>query len=388
MKRNFIRASLGLLSLVIIAVLVADGFFKTSGSNENIATLATAKTNVNRHSDVVVRPVSVAQKPATQEVKHTEVEDTPGSKYIAECDEQVDLAKAEKQFETAEIDKSIENLIPALDDSVYAESQVALALISGNESENTLVDKLKELRKKYPNNTMLSYDLLSLCTSPESSCKSSVIGEGIALDSQNGAVLLLSAIYELNNNNIERATDFLLEASYAPVYEEYWGEHFSVFESAFSQAGADSDLATKVASLKYSESAPLPNFGPLVRFCENTEETKHNILHACLNMGQRMSNSESTMLTYLIGLSLQESVYKKSNDATQIAQVSKMKEEFDMTLSLSEKATSLIWRNSQRTSDWQFQLKNSGELAATEYIVEEAIRLSADVKFDPCESNW
>ena len=380
MNKKLVRVALGLFVAIIIAIYLAVNSSKTSNTNENNAELVAATTNINRHSDVVLKQESVAQ-----EAKHTPPEKVLDSNYIAECDDHGGLAsKVEKQFETTELD----NLIPALEDSVYVESQVALALISGNESEKTLTDKFKELKGKHADNTLLSYDLLSLCTSSDNKCERSVIDEGIALDSQNGAVWLLSVIYELNNNNIERATENLLEASYAPVYEEYWGEHFSVFESAFSQAGAGNDLATKVASLKYSESIPLPNFGPLVKFCKNTEGTKHNVLHACLSMGQRMSNSESTMLTYLIGLSLQESVYKKINDDAQIAQVSKMRKEFNKTQSLSKKAFSLVWQSSQRTSDWQFQLKTSGELAATEYIVDEAIRLSADLKFDPCEVNW
>jgi len=389
MKNKLIRTVLGLLALTIIGCGV---FFKwyaakenNQSENHNSPTLLTAQGNEN--AGLVVKQRTVAN-----DIKPIQAEKTQNDVTISECESPAnpDDLLSDKYFDEKIIDltNNTEKLINILEQSIDVDSLIAHALITGSNDIGTLTEKFKVLNNDYPNNLLVSYDLLSSCTTAESACERSIIDEGITLDSQNGAVWLLSSLYELNNNNIELATTSLLEAANAPVYEEYWGEHFSVFESALSQAGAGNDLPVQIAAMGYVASAPLPNFNVLVNFCKNTHLNRGDILEACLSMGRQLVNSKSTMLSHFIGFSLQEAVYKKQNNETQISQVSTVRKELLKTIGLSEKANNLAWQSSQRTYDWIQQIKTMGELAATEYIVDEAIKLSADPNFDPCEISW
>ncbi len=388
MNKKSTQVALGLLAIITIALFLFLNLnsSKESSTNEHKGSSVVATTGSKNSSTTVVKQETLAK-----DIKKIQ-QKTQNSDHISECDNPAnpDDLISNKYFDEKmiELTNNTEKLTQVLEQSETMESQIAYALITGSKDEKSMSDKFKTLNNQYPENKLLSYDLLSSCLLTDSLCERSVIDDGLALDNQNGAVWLLSALYELNNNNIERATEALLEASSAPTYDEYWGEHFSLFELALSQTGAGNELPAQIASMSYIGSIPLPSFGTLVDFCKKTELTRADILDACLRTGERLANANGTMISHLIGLSLQKAVYKKYNDDAQVSQVSNMRKEFDKTISLSIKANSLVWQSSQRTSDWIQQIKDFGEVGATEYIVDEAILLSSDPNFDPCEINW
>lgn len=375
---------LGLSSAIIITFLFFSSVKEPSvNNNKELLTVKTVDLNSSP---------SPQKKKIVTDIKKTQNQKTQKESYISECDKPVDqndlLSKKYFDEKVIELVNDTEKLIPLLEESTSLESQIAIALISKSNDINKLSDELKKLKENNSDDKLLSYDLLSSCTSTTSQCDRSLIDNGIALDSDNGAVWLLSALYELNNNNIGQATEDLLKASNSSIYEEYWGEHFSLFERAFSEAGAGNDLPAQLAVMGYVASTPLPNFGGLVKYCKNIESKKTDILNACLSMGEQMSNNNATQLNYLIGLSLQESSYKKLQNEVQESNISNKRKKFMNLIGLSNKANDLVWQSSQRTYDWLQKIKDSGEVAATEYIVDEAIRLSSDSSFDPCEINW
>lgn len=54
----------------------------------------------------------------------------------------------------------------------------------------------------------------------------------------------------------------------------------------------------------------------------------------------------------------------------------------------SNKGLDLIWRDRERTVDWLQEMKNVGEVGASQYAVDEAIRISSDPSYSPCEITW
>lgn len=312
--------------------------------------------------------------------------------YIAACEKSIKPEEVlnGKFFDEEEVAlaNDIEKLLPILKQHGDIESDISHAIISKGNDEKGFSESLKSLSEKYPESTLVSYDLLSHCTSTESQCERSIIEKGIALDSQNGAVCLIAALYEIQNNNLDGAINALTESVNSPVYEEYWGAHITALESALLKAGAGDDLPAQVAGVNYAASMPLPNFGILVNFCKNIELGSENILQSCLSAGGKLANGDGTILTHLIGLSLQSTVYNKLDDEAQVSQVSNERKKIMKIMELSEKASNLTWQSSERTSDWLQVIKDSGELNATEIIVNESIRLSSNPNFDPCEVSW
>ena len=263
------------------------------------------------------------------------------------------------------------------------------SLLSGStlSLEQQLV-QLRELSKEHPENKLASYDFLSFCTTQANSCDSSEITRSAALDYQNGAVWMLVASYELANSSPERAEAAMLEAAHAPLYNEYWAEHFSIFESAFAQAGLNDDQLKLIGTIGYGALIPLPNFKPLVTYCENAGPDEADKLDICLILGRRMMESQSTIVGYLIGLSIQEKVQSKYGREGKLPELANLRKEFEILYKQIGKAMDLFWRNQRRLTDWQNKHKAHGEVEAYRFAVGEAIRLSSDPDFDPCETNW
>ncbi len=90
----------------------------------------------------------------------------------------------------------------------------------------------------------------------------------------------------------------------------------------------------------------------------------------------------------MIGLSIRKAIYERYNNSVQLELIENERAEFLKTGSQSSVAAALIWQSRQRTSDWIQQLKNTGEVATTKYVVEQAISLSSDPDFDPCAVEW
>ena len=364
---KFILTTLLVLIVLLLAVsqLKNEKTSKVIGPDLEVATIPIQKSGVNY---------------STKNIKQNDV----NSETIIVCDTPVvpdDLITA-KDFNADSVE------LPIQANSMEMESQIANVLIFNSGDIKDSIKRLRQLKTKFSDNTLLSYDLLSSCTVPESECDDSIFKNGVSLESQNGAVWLLSAINEINSNNIDAAISALLEASSTPYYEGYWGDHLALFQEVFNQSGVENSLPTQSDISSYIASVPLPNFGPLVNFCKNIDADRADVLDACLNIGLRLSNGEGTSLTHLIGLSLRKVIYERYNDSAQVEQTAIERAKFMKIVSQSDAANALVWQSRQRTSDLIQRLKDFGEVAATEYIVEQAIRLSSDPDFDPCAVDW
>lgn len=278
------------------------------------------------------------------------------SNYIAVCEEPTEP-------EDVVLANDSERLLPLLKQNIDMESDISIVLISKGKDEKELLNSLKTLNDKYPESKLISYDLLSHCTSLEEPCDRSIIESGISLDYQNGAIWLLAALYEIKNNKFIAAINALEEAVNAPFYEEYWGEHITVLESALLKAGAGDDLPAKIASVKYASAVPLPNFGILAKFCSNINLNNEEIMLSCLSAGEKLAQGESTLLTHLIGLAIQRYSLEKLNMKDQLTQVLNESKMLVKVIDLSNKARTLTLQSRERTIDWLQVIKDSGEVS-------------------------
>ncbi len=377
------------VTITIITVIVTISLFAWQNNNsliqssENKSVDLTKATASNVDSNIPTETSSNIQKIIISKSIPTE-DNTHNSNYIAECTDLDKIAINESLNETdnellADHDKFIE----ALKKSSNLESKIVHALIAGN-----TVSELTSLKSEEPDNKLISFNLLSSCLTSNTKCDPSVFMDARSIDEQNGAVWFLSALHELKNNNTEKFTEFLIEASNAPVYEEYWRDYFSLFESAYSHVGAGNDLQTKIAALGYVNAFALPAYKPLADFCKNIELDKLDVLDACLNMGKRLTSNSSNILSSYIGLAIQQNVFKRFNDDKQLAEIDKTRKEYNEMMILSNQAMENTFHSRKRTSDWLQQYKALGEFGAAKYIVGEAIKLSSDPEFDPCEFDW
>ncbi|MCL1077508.1 hypothetical protein D5R81_04375 [Parashewanella spongiae] len=378
------------ITITISIALIIIIFLTWQNKNALVSKIQSENKSVEQTKSTASNADKVAANKPIPNIKKSLLNTTSDDKnsaqsshYIAEC---TDLDKLAINESLNEIDNELlidsDKFVEALKQSTKLESEIAHALI------NNSVTELQSLQEQNPNNKFISYNLISACLTAKAECEARLFADARSLDEQNGAVWFLSALNELKNSNTEKFTEFLIEASNAPIYEEYWRDYFSLFESAYSHVGVGNSPQTQIATLGYIAAFSLPAYKPLVDFCESIELERLEVLDACSNIGQRFTSNSSNILSSYIGLAIQQKVAERYNDDKRLVQIEHTKHEYDKMMGLSGKAMSLTLQSRKRTSEWLQQYKSLGEFASTQYVIEEAIKLSADPDFDPCEFDW
>ncbi|TPH14223.1 hypothetical protein [Litorilituus lipolyticus] len=389
MNNKGIKLTISLTVVVILAYLIVT---LLSSVPQPIASNTTTHIKVEpattKTSSIEIADTELTkQKPLT-----TAPVQKNNANHIALCDkaENTDKFPVNKFFgeNSTALSDNKAKLIESFSLSSDVDNQIALAFIISEGEDRLLLNQLQTLHKEHSDNKYLAYHVLSLCSENKNQCSPDTIEQSIALDRQNGATWLLSALHAIKTNNTEQAEAALLEAANAPVYDEYWSEHIDVFESALAKASVAGSVPNEITTLDYIYKAKLPSYGNLVKFCRKVELSDANVVDACLRMGEQLTQGKGTMLSHLIGISLQEAMYKKYEDDTQLAQLAQMRKTFTERMELSAQATDLALQSQARTEEWLQQIKTMGEYGASEYLIEEANNLSADANFDPCKVDW
>ncbi|MEC8328723.1 MAG: hypothetical protein VX100_22030 [Pseudomonadota bacterium] len=106
------------------------------------------------------------------------------------------------------------------------------------------------------------------------------------------------------------------------------------------------------------------------------------------SIGERLEQSQNTLISTAIGIALQRKAYEVRNDQSEIAFLNEKTQNFQKLLTQSSLATQLMWQSEQLFKNYIRVIKNSNEVDATRYLVEQAITLSNEPDFDPCVSSW
>ncbi|RLV60154.1 hypothetical protein D5018_08450 [Parashewanella curva] len=268
------------------------------------------------------------------------------------------------------------------------EAKFAFSILSSKTQQET-IEKLRALIKDSPDNKYLNYQLLSMCViDKEHQCSTSVIDFSIENDKQNAAVWILKAQYELNNNHSKKLEEAIIEAANAALIDTYWGESYGVFDSAIEQVGVPNSLQSKMAAIGMVAALPMSPYHKLIQYCKNLKLSQAEMIESCLLLGKQLSYGKATLLENYMGYALQEHVHKRFNNTKRLDELKQEKQRLTETMNLFQDATSYLFLSNNRTSEWMLKQKEVGELEAATYIVEEAIRLSADPNFDPCKVDW
>ena len=389
MNNNRLKLTAILVAIVVLAYFIVMQF--TSDQKPVAPETATHVEIEPSTSKTTTNEIAVTTITAPETLTETKAQKS-NAQYIALCDtpENPDELPTNKFFgeDSTVLSDNKAKLIDNFSLSADVDNQIALAFIISEGEDRLLLNQLQTLHKEHSDNKYLAYHVLSLCSEDKNQCSPDTIEQSIALDNQNGATWLLSALHAIKTNNTEQAEAALLEAANAPVYDEYWSEHIDVFESALAKASIAGSVPAEITTLDYIYSAKLPSYGNLVKFCRKVELSDANVVDACLRMGEQLTHGKGTMISHLIGISLQEAMYKKYEDDTQLAQLAQMRKTFNERIELSAQATDLALQSQARTEQWLQQIKTVGEYNASEFLIEEAFNLSADPDFDPCKVDW
>ena len=269
------------------------------------------------------------------------------------------------------------------------QSRIASAFINKNKSIETDIENFDMLSKTYPSNKLIAFNLMLHCSNSTANvCDDQMMQRALDTDTENGALWLQMALYQLKADNIERAQLSLMQFIQSQGYNEYSGDYLSTIDLALREAGANDDLSLKIAMLGIAATRYKPNYSLLIKLCDKTDTDNASLLNICLQTSERLIESKDGLFTHQMGLSIQKSMLEKYGDSEGIANNSSAQKAFDTFNEEANIAMNMVLRSRKRTLDWLSLNIDYGELAALEYMIDQAKQASANHQQDQCAVDW
>ncbi|MGB0860902.1 MAG: hypothetical protein ACPGSJ_13060 [Pseudoalteromonas spongiae] len=271
------------------------------------------------------------------------------------------------------------------DNAATLESKITHALLSyaqNPEQPHPLITLFNE----YPNNRYLAHHTLLACTTQV--CDEQTIQSALNTDRNNGASWLAYASLIDPKEDPQHTLNAINNAANAQDYNEYRQQTYYFYDETLNQLNINNDLLFLIGVESILAAAPTPSFSTINKTCSNVTQDEVRLLDACINIGERLEQSQSTLISTAIGIALQRKAYEVRNDQSEIAFLNEKTQNFQKLLTQSSLATQLMWQSEQLFKNYIQVIKNSNEVDATRYLVEQAITLSNEPDFDPCVSSW
>ena len=196
---------------------------------------------------------------------------------------------------------------------------------------------------------------------------------------------LQSAVLEARNENVAGVISALEQVVAAQEYNSYWAESIEVFDKALQSIGIENAQRQTVASIGYSAAVAIAPVHKLFQLCRAQAQARADLAQVCIDAGKRMAFDSKTLLNQSIGYGLQEAVYKALGDTDNETRISKLSSDNLTMPNYFIEASELMMHDSNLHRYWFEQLKLFGEKEAFRLSTEEAIRLSSDPDYDPCQ---
>jgi hypothetical protein len=269
------------------------------------------------------------------------------------------------------------------------QSRIASAFINKNKSIEADIENFDQLLQTYPSNKLIAFNLMLHCSySTAKACDDSMMQKALDVDTENGALWLQMALYQLKDGNVERAQVSLLQFIQSQYYNEYSGDYFSTVDLALKEAGANDDLSLKIAVLGIAATRYKTNYAQLINLCKKTDTDNASLLNICLQTSEKLIESKGGLFTHQVGLSIQKNVLEKYDDSEGIAENDAAQKAFDIFNEEANFAMNMVLRSRKRAENWLSLNVDYGELAALEFMINQAKQASDNHQQDPCAVDW
>lgn len=278
-------------------------------------------------------------------------------------------------------DDELRNIIKHATD---AESKLVYLMTSGKVTDEVYLQKLTQLDQEFDDHNLISFELLTACTSGNHHCSDKLIEKIAEQHSDNSAAWLLLATHHFNQGRFQQAINAINEADKAPIYHDYWTDYLAVMSNVYDRTGAKNDKTLLDIKTGYIAALPIPSYRGLFDHCQKVTLDDLGLVESCLSATQLLTHNHSTMVAKMIGLSLQKKIYKKFDDEEKLAQVEQQHNEMLKFFNRSAQALDLLSRHDNVMMTMFDEYKRLGEYAALEVAIEQAVILSNDSTIDAC----
>ncbi len=308
--------------------------------------------------------------------------DVRKDKYILTCGaREIDYRQLQQDARA-----KFSRLMDYLQNSRQSEDKLAYSIIDLDVGEEARLERLKDFINTHPDNKLANWSLIVECGAKVDNCDISQENTAIATDPNNGALWLNIAILRAQNRDVEGTINALNHVVDAPLFNEYYGEHISLFEQALLSAGEENNTQTKVTAIGETSAIYSGSYTPIVNFCRKNSKNRADIAQLCVNTGMRMVEKGNTYLSNKLGFWFEYLVYQNLGNKAASNEIKQKIYEFEANENNQNrhKAQNLMSHDEILFNFWYNQLKVSGERASFDALIEEAVRLSKFKDYNPC----
>lgn len=370
--------AIGLIVLILVTFLIisrnVDIDTDTAKLDENA--LFIKKNDIGKeNTEVSLLDVNV--EPQTHPDLSSEV--NTNDDFIISCESSKTYEEHLNEFKN-----NAQNHLKSFKDSTVKEHKLAYILSNTNAKELSRVESLKKFVDEFPQSKLGNWMLLTACGALESNrCDDSLELDAITENGDNAALWFNIANLRAKRNDIEGVVGAIQEGLTAPHYNEYWSEQVALVENVLQDTTPLSYIERVIGAMEVAGGGIW--HADVLDFCRE-HSNRVDIAEACLGLGEKLAKTSKTIILKIFGLAIQDSFYKAHNNDSELVALREQTDKLNEWLTGKSwaKANKLKLYDENLTRGWIEKVKSEGELAASEYVIEEALRLSRDNNYNPC----
>ena len=208
----------------------------------------------------------------------------------------------------------------------------------------------------------------------------------IDVDGDNGAIWVRLAGIRLRAGDGAAAAPYLDRAITAPRFDSYFLEHTLALEQGLAAIGGLSYTERIFQAIGLSAALAIP-YGDITRFCAALDASQREWQKRCHQLGAQLTSESNTAIDMMIGFALVKIAAEYDGDSRRMAEIERQRTEFRTAVFdlIADDETSALLENDEKVlRDYIDRFSAHGELAALEYLQQEAIRLRQQPDYNPC----
>jgi hypothetical protein len=262
------------------------------------------------------------------------------------------------------------------------DEQLWYALFANPTEGSSRLDMLIDYNKRFANDPLAALGILRECatSAADTLCEQSLLDEAIESDPNNGAMWYnLANIYAVRNED-EAAVNAINELIESPFFNDGYIQNIQMFLLALEGSQSNQTGINLMSAIGTAAAFTAP--GTVATWC-NKNSTHPIKSQSCLQLGIYLETQSKTLFDQSIGEAIQELIYEAQGNNEAFKQRLNKREAPDRVLTI--KAGNLLFYDEKLMSAWLSNFQKSGEAAAFRLLYEEAIVLSKNENYRPCE---
>lgn len=287
--------------------------------------------------------------------------------------EKVDIFECipELSFDEEARNKQIDQYLQSLGEHQSTDSSLYYALFSPVPSGGSRIDLLFEHYEQQSDNPIYSLVLSSSCVNAKDArCTSALISNIIDTDRNNGAIWLNAIAFYAAKRNDPAVIGSIDALATSDFFNERFGEGAFLYAQAL-QASEFNDFNVNALQGVTISAQNTPPFSPITQWCKQGVAVQEKA-QACQLLGEQLESRGKTLITQLVGISLQQMVFESQENTQGTARLENTRHKLMTGNRPSPKASIMMMLDERLLRGWLDNVDFYGEVESQRLLTEEA----------------